>query len=99
MSKTDFDRIIAGLNDAVAIAKGEADATTYRVHVPSTVDVRAIRKAMGMTQDAFAARYGFSLGAVRDWEQGRKQPEASARILLKVIEKRPDAVDEALNAA
>src|SRR4051812_24311203 len=99
MSKTDFDRIMAGLNDAVAIAKGEADAKTYRVHVPATVDVRAIRKAMGMTQDAFAARYGFSLGAVRDWEQGRKQPEATARILLKVIEKRPEAVDEALNAA
>lgn len=93
-----FDKIMDGLTDALAIAEGAADPATYRVHVPEEVDVRAIRCAQGLTQAAFALRYGFSPPAVRDWEQGRRRPEASARILLKVIEKRPEAVLEALSA-
>lgn len=93
-----FDKIMDGLTDALAIAEGTADPATYRVHVPEEVDVRAIRHAQGLTQEAFALRYGFSPPAVRDWEQGRRRPEASARILLKVIEKRPEAVLEALSA-
>jgi putative transcriptional regulator len=94
-----FDRIMRGLKEATAYARGEADTTKYRVHVPDTVDVAAIRTKLDLTQEAFAVRFGFSKGAVRDWEQGRKVPEASARILLKVIEKRPDIVLEVLNAA
>lgn len=94
-----FDRIMRGLEEATAYARGEADRTKYRVHVPAAVDVAAIRAKLGLTQEAFAAQFGFSKGAVRDWEQGRKVPEASARILLKVIEKRPDIVLEVLDAA
>jgi putative transcriptional regulator len=98
MTKSAFDKIAAGLEDAILIARGEADPATYRVHVPHDIDVRAIRKRAGLTQAAFAARYGFSAAAVRDWEQKRRRPEASARILLKVIELRPEAVEEALGA-
>jgi putative transcriptional regulator len=93
-----FERIMRGLEEATAYARGEADTTKYRVHVPDVVDVAAIRTKLGLTQEAFAAQFGFSKGAVRDWEQGRKVPEASARILLKVIEKRPDIVLEVLDA-
>jgi putative transcriptional regulator len=60
-------------------------------------DVVAIRKRLGLTQDAFAARFGFSHGAVRDWEQQRRQPEASARVLLTVIDREPEAVRRALD--
>jgi putative transcriptional regulator len=88
--------VIAGLNQAAEIAAGRADPSTFRLHVPKRVDVKAIRKRAGLTQPAFAARYGFSVGAVRDWEQGRRRPEASARVLLTVIDKNPRAVDEAL---
>ncbi len=94
-----FERIMRGLEDAETYARGEADPTKYRVHVPASVDVAAIRTKLGFTQEAFAARFGFSKGAVRDWEQGRKVPEASARILLKVIDKRPDVVLEVLDDA
>ena len=94
-----FDRIMRGLEEATVYARGEADQKKYRVHAPAAVDVAAIRAKLGLTQEAFAARFGFSKGAVRDWEQGRKVPEASARILLKVIEKRPDIVLEVLDAA
>jgi putative transcriptional regulator len=99
MTKTNFERIVAGLEDAVAIAEGRADPTTYRIHVPKAVDVRAIRRRMGLTQAAFAERFGFSLGTLRDWEQGRTQPEPTSRVLLTVIAKEPEAVQRALEAA
>jgi len=96
MDKKNFNRIMDGLNDALAIVEGRADPKTYRVHVPYAVDVQKIRKKLKLTQAQFAERYGFSLGSIRDWEQKRKQPEASARMFLKVIEKRPDVVAEVL---
>lgn len=96
MDKKNFKRLMDGLEDAVKIARGEADPKTYRVHVPHEVDVQKIRRKLKLTQAEFAARYGFSLGSIRDWEQKRKQPEASARMFLKVIEKRPDIVAEVL---
>ncbi|MFZ5670461.1 MAG: helix-turn-helix domain-containing protein [Pseudomonadota bacterium] len=99
MSKRAFDKIKAGLEDAVAIAKGEADPKTYRVHVPAAIDVKAIRGGLKLSQDAFAQRFGLNASTVRDWEQGRSQPEAMARILLTVIAKEPEAVERALAGA
>ncbi len=66
---------------------------------PATVDVRAIRDRTGLSQTNLARRFGFSAGAVREWEQGRRQPEAAARVLLLVIASRPEVVDEVLQAA
>jgi len=71
-----------------------------RVHrVPPDVDVRAIRTKLGLSQDAFAARFGFSVRAVREWEQGRRRPEQAARTLLLVIAHDPAAVTAALDGA
>lgn len=99
MSKKNFSRIMRGLNEAANFADGKADRESYRVHVPDAVDVKAIRRKLKLTQSAFAARYGFTVAAVRDWEQKRRQPEASARILLKIIESRPDVVSKILGRA
>lgn len=74
-----------------------ASETTPRIRVPAEVDVKAIRRRMGLTQAAFAARFGFTLSAVREWEQWRRRPESSARVLLKIIEREPEAVDRALS--
>jgi putative transcriptional regulator len=93
------DSIKRGLEQAVAFADGSADETLYRVHVPETVDVRAIRSRLGLTQEAFAAQFGFSVRTLRHWEQGRRTPEGSARAYLVVIERDPDAVVRALQAA
>ena len=98
MTKHAFDQIKAGFEDAVAIARGEADPTTYRVHVPVEIDVKAIRKQLGMSQAQFAASFGFGLDAVQNWEQGRRRPEGAARAFLKVIEREPEAVRRALAA-
>jgi len=96
VSDDDFKNVLAGLEQAKAYLDGTADLSGYRVHMPKHVNVKTIRRRLGLTQPAFAARFGFSAGAVRDWEQGRKQPEASARVLLTVIEREPEAVSRAL---
>ncbi|MER8372371.1 helix-turn-helix domain-containing protein [Mesorhizobium sp. M1406] len=63
------------------------------------LDARDLRLAKGMTQQAFADTFGFTVGALRDWEQGRKRPERSARILLAVIQAAPEAVAAAVAKA
>jgi putative transcriptional regulator len=98
MSKRAFDKIKAGLEDAIVVARGEADPASYRVHVPAEIDVKAIRRKLGMSQAQFAASFGFGLDAVQDWEQGRRRPEAAARAFLEVIDREPDAVPRALAA-
>jgi putative transcriptional regulator len=88
-----------GLEEAVAYTKGQADAKTYRVHVPEAIDVKAIRTKLGMTQEAFAGRFGFSVNTLRHWEQGLRQPEGPTRAYLLVIDRAPKAVQKALQAA
>ena len=57
---------------------------------------REIRKRLNLTQEEFAERFHLRLGTIRDWEQGKKQPDSAARVLLWVIEMNPEAVDQAL---
>jgi putative transcriptional regulator len=96
MAKKAFDAIAAGLKDAIAHARGEdARGKIRRVKVPS-VDVGTMRAKLGLSQEDFAAAFGVSLGTIRNWEQGRRQPEGPARALLAVIAKEPKAVMSAL---
>jgi putative transcriptional regulator len=88
-------RLIEAAKEAHAIAQGSADPSTYRAHVPVDVDVRAIRRGLAMTQTEFAGRYGFPLGTLRDWEQGKGRPDSSARAYLLVIAREPQAVERA----
>jgi putative transcriptional regulator len=66
------------------------------VEIPETIDVAAIRGRLGMSQAQFAARFGFSVKNVRNWEQGSRQPEGPARAYLVVIDRNPRAVEKAL---
>jgi len=59
------------------------------------VDVRSVRRKRGLTQQVFADTFGFTVGAVRDWEQGRKRPDRAARVLLAVIQTAPEVVADA----
>ncbi len=87
-----------GLEEALAFAKGTADLSQYKIHVPEELDVKAIRKATGLTQQAFAMRFGFNLARLRDLEQKRTQPDSAIRAYLTVIRKDPEAVKKALAA-
>jgi putative transcriptional regulator len=97
MTRNAFNKIKAGLEDAIAYAKG--DESRGVAHVPPTVDVRAIRKGLKLKQDEFAARYGFGVARLRDWEQGRSRPDSLARAFLTVIERDHEAVDRALQGS
>jgi putative transcriptional regulator len=99
MSRTVAKSILRGLEEAVAYAAGDVDESKYRAHVPRRIDVRAIRTKLGMTQQEFAAEFGFSVNTLRHWEQGKRQPEGPTRAYLLVIERAPDTVRKVLRAA
>ncbi|UPT62514.1 MAG: helix-turn-helix domain-containing protein [Hyphomonadaceae bacterium JAD_PAG50586_4] len=61
-----------------------------------TPQVKVLRRALGLTQQEFAARYQIPLGTLRDWEQGRATPDLPTRAYLKVIARDPKAVEKAL---
>jgi putative transcriptional regulator len=89
--------IIAGVKQAIAWANGKAVAARETVvHVPK-VNVRRLRKKLHLSQGSFAAKFGFPEATIRNWEQGRREPELAARILLAVIDQRPDVVEEILH--
>ena len=90
-------RILKSARRALAYAKGEGKEG-FVAHVPDHVDVRAIRKRLGLTQSQFAGRYGFRVASIRDWEQKRFAPDRPARILLKIIEREPELVERVLRA-
>lgn len=95
MSKA-FNKIKAGLEDAIAYAGGKGNKEKYKVHIPAEVDVKAIRTKLGLSQDQFARRFSFTPARIRDWEQGRSKPDSAARAYLIVIEKEQKAVERAL---
>jgi DNA-binding transcriptional regulator YiaG len=64
--------------------------------VSPEVDAKAVRATTGLTQEEFALRFGLDLATLRNWEQGRTRPDGPARVLLKVIEREPRAVEAAL---
>lgn len=99
MSRKIADSILRGLNEALAFAEGTADKSRYVVHIPAEIDVKAIRVRLGMTQQEFAVRFGFSVNTVRHWEQGRRVPEGPTRAYLLVIDREPKAVQKALRIA
>jgi DNA-binding transcriptional regulator YiaG len=74
-------------------------AVATRISAPEEVDVKTIRETLGLSQEAFANRFGLDLGTVRNWEQKRSRPDTAARVLLRTIEKEPDAVTRALTGA
>jgi putative transcriptional regulator len=74
-------------------------AAARRIEPAAIEDVRALRTRLGLSQEAFANRFGFSVDAVRQYESHRRTPTGPARTLLRVIAREPDAVTRALSGA
>ena len=85
--------LIKSLSEAVAHAEGRKAA---RVHVIEVPDVRAIRMHLKMSQQEFAKAYRIPLATLKNWEQGRRQPDAPASAYLQAIARRPKVIREAL---
>ena len=97
MGKKAFDKIAEGLNEALAIARGEAKPA--RLYIPAEIDVKAIRAKLSLSQGDFAALFGFTVNQVKDWEQGRSRPLGGVRAYLMIIERDPTLVLGLLRAA
>ena len=90
--------LLEGLKAIRDDLSGKKSIPARVVRVPDKVDVRAIRCRLHMSQNVFADFFGFERTAVKNWEQGRRAPERTARVLLTVIAHDPKTVREALTA-
>ena len=97
MREAHFKEILESVKQMKEIEAGKRKA--YRTFHVEPLRVKEIRKKLDMSQSQFARLIGISTATLRNWEQGRTYPEGAARVLLKIAEKRPDAIWEALHAA
>ena len=92
MKKELFDELLASVREGGAILSGaRRPSRIARVAEP---DVRLVRERYGLSQAKFAALMGISVATLRNWEQGRRRPEGSAKVLLRVVAKHPEVVLE-----
>jgi putative transcriptional regulator len=86
------------MEQAVAHARGGkvAGARVTKVAVP---DVKAIRRSLRMSQQRFAKTYRIPLPTLKNWEQGRRHPDAPASAYLLAIKRRPKEVMEAVGGS
>jgi putative transcriptional regulator len=103
---TDWDRVNAMTEEQIhAAALSDPDSQPLPAvdgdwtGLIRLVNVKRLRERLGLTQEEFAATYRIPVGTLRDWEQRRKNPDATARAYLIVIDKDPKAVAALLNAA
>jgi putative transcriptional regulator len=93
MRKALFDELLESVREGGAILRGKLAAS--RGFLLEDPDVRSLRESYGLSQPKFAALLGISVGTLRNWEQGRRRPEGSARVLLRIVAKHPAAVFDA----
>ena len=96
MTKKARDKIAAGLREAIAVARGEEKPA--RLHVPAELDVKAIRKKTGFSQEHFAYSYGFTMEQIRAWEQVRARPLGGVRAYLMMIDSDHESVARLLES-
>jgi len=96
MSKTFGQELIESLKEAADHAGGNKG--TARVHTIEVPDVRAIREALGLSQQEFARTYRIPLATLKGWEQGRRHPDRTVAAYLSVIAQMPEEARRALAA-
>lgn len=94
MKKELFNELIKSLDQAKSIRAGKTKPSRSFTYNP--IDIKRIRNRFHASQSQFALMIGVSRATLQNWEQGRRTPEGPAQALLRVAEKRPDAVLEAL---
>lgn len=97
MKKNDFDNLVMSIKQAGKIKKGKMKAG--RITKFETPDIKLIRKNLHVTQIEFAHMIGVSVGTLRNWEQGRREPEGPAKALLTVAKVKPEVLLEVLHAS
>lgn len=96
MNEEEFQQLCESIRQAGEIKRGERKPS--RVFTHGTPDAKAIRVRLGISQSRFAAIIGVSVRTLQNWEQGRRVPEGPARALLRVVDREPEAVLQALHS-
>lgn len=93
-----FDAVTDAERHAAALSDPDAQPLTPQAmsKLRRVPQVRVVRRALGLSQEEFAARFHIPVATLRDWEQNRKEPDAATRAYLTVIARAPDAVTAAL---
>ncbi|MCP4152952.1 MAG: helix-turn-helix domain-containing protein [bacterium] len=94
--KSAFESIKQGLDEAMEFSKGNHQGV--KVTIIDNVDVKKVRKTIGMTQKDFALSFGISLGTLRHWERGDRIPKGPALVLLNLVKRDPQAILKLLSA-
>jgi len=89
-----FDELLQSVKEAVAIERG-AMKPSRKFEVKGPNDVVRVRAKLGLSQSKFARLLGISEDTLQNWEQGRRKPTGSAKVLLKIAAKHPDVILEA----
>jgi len=89
-----FQDLVESAQEMAAIERG--DVAPARITVVEIPDVKAIRRRLNATQQQFAQALGISVATLRNWEQGRRNPDGPARALLQVAAKHPEVVLDTL---
>lgn len=92
-----FAELLESVRQGGAILRGQLKPS--RAYRFEDLDVRGVREGYGLSQSKFAALMGISPATLRNWGQGRRKLEGSARVLLQVVARRPEAVLEAVSGA
>ena len=96
MKKKLFNELVESIGEAGKIRKGKIKPSrTFRYR---PVDIKRIRRRLHVSQAQFSLMIGVSKSTLQNWEQGRREPEGPAKALLRVVDKRPEAVLEALQS-
>jgi putative transcriptional regulator len=90
MRKGRKSSVVKGAEQALAFLEGKANGTRLTTVEFAAGTVRSIRRSLNLSQARFAQEFGFTPATVRNWEQGRNQPDKAARILLAVIRRHPE---------
>jgi putative transcriptional regulator len=91
------DEILQGMEDAISYVRGKkTSAVTHKVEIPDEIDVRSIREKLHLSRQAFADRFGFSARTLQHWEQGDRNPQGAAKVLLLLLQREPAIIESIL---
>lgn len=91
------NEILEGLNESIKHIRGKkTGARAHKVEIPDNINVKNIRKKLKLTRQEFADCYGFSTRTLQHWEQGNRHPHGPARILLLLLQREPQVIQNIL---
>jgi putative transcriptional regulator len=91
------NEIIQGMTEAIKYIRGnETGAVVHKVEIPSEIDVKSIRESLKLSRQEFADSFGFSARTLQHWEQGDRNPQGPARVLLLLLQREPRTIAKIL---